>query len=61
MRLSKVLILVSGVCLFAGKVWAEDICPAGPFETDVGVISAAMALSTLVYEWISEAIARAKG
>jgi len=37
------LILISRAYLSCGNVWAEERCPVGPFETDVGAISAAIA------------------
>ncbi len=39
----RALIFIFAGCLISGGAWTEDLCPAGPFETDVGVISAAIA------------------
>jgi hypothetical protein len=39
----KALIFIFAGYLVSGLAWAEDMCPAGPFETDVRVISAAIA------------------
>jgi hypothetical protein len=38
----KALIFILAAYLVSARLWAEDTCPAGPFETDVRVISAAI-------------------
>jgi hypothetical protein len=40
-------LIVTGYVISGTAAWAQDLCPAGPFETDVHVIAAAIAAQPL--------------
>lgn len=47
MSIATALLLIVAGCVIDSVASAEDLCPAGPFETDVGKITAAMVAEPL--------------